>query len=115
MYNKLILSGGGIKGSLYIGMLKYFEENEIILEYLNEAVGKSIGALICLLIVLGFTSSEISELFLQINFEDLKDVSLLNLESGFGFDKGEKMNDLIKFFIKNKGHSELITLSELYT
>lgn len=114
MYNKLVLTGGGQKGSLYIGMLKYFEEHEIILEYLNEAVGTSIGALICLLIVLGYNSSEISELFLKINFEELKDISLINLETGFGFDKGEKINDLIKFFIKNKGHSELITLSELY-
>lgn len=114
MYNKLCLSGGSVKGLMYTGMLKYFEENEIILEYLNEIVGTSIGAFASLLIILGYTSSELKELFFSMNFEDLKELSLEHLETGFGFDNGEKIDNLIKFIINKKKFNPEITFIELY-
>lgn len=114
MYNKLCLSGGSVKGMMYTGMLKYFEENEIILEYLNEIVGTSIGAFAALLIVLGYTSNELQDLFFNMNLDDLKDVSLEYLETGYGFDNGEKINNLIKFVISNKDFDPNITFIELY-
>ena len=114
MYNKLCLSGGSVKGMMYTGMLKYFEENEIILEFLNEIVGTSIGAFASLLIVLGYTSNELQDLFFNMNLDDLKDVSLEYLETGYGFDNGEKINNLIKFVISNKGFDPNITFIQLY-
>lgn len=114
MYNKLCLSGGSVKGMMYTGMLKYFEENEIILEFLNEIVGTSIGALASLLIVLGYTSNELQDLFINMNLDDLKDVSLEYLETGYGFDNGEKINNLIKFVISNKHFDPNITFIQLY-
>jgi NTE family protein len=114
MYNKLCLSGGSVKGLMYTGMLKYFEENEIILEYLNEIVGTSIGAFASLLIILGYSSSELKQLFFSMNFEDLKELSLEHLETGFGFDNGEKIDNLIKFIINNKKINPEITFIELY-
>jgi predicted acylesterase/phospholipase RssA len=114
MYNKLVLAGGSIKGGMYIGVLNYFEENDIILEYLNEIVGTSIGALLGLLIVLGYSSQELKNLFLSMNFEDLKDLSLENLEEGFGFDNGDKIERFVKMLITNKGYKEDITFIELY-
>jgi NTE family protein len=114
MYNKLCLSGGSVKGMMYTGMLQYFEENEIILEFLNEIVGTSIGALASLLIVLDYTSSELQDLFFNMNLDDLKDVSLEYLETGYGFDNGEKINNLIKFVISNKHIDPNITFIQLY-
>jgi NTE family protein len=114
MYSKLVLSGGGLKGSLYIGMLKYFEENEIILEYLNEVVGTSIGSLIGLAIILGYTYLELKDLFLQINFDDLKEMSLDNLENGYGFNDGKKAEELVKMLLIKKEFDPEIGLLELY-
>lgn len=114
MYNKLVLSGGSVKGSMMIGMLKYFEENEIILEYLNEIVGTSIGSLIALLIVIGYKSDELRDIFYEMNFDEIKDVSLKHLETGYGFDDGEKMSHFIKCLMVKKEVGTETTFSELY-
>ena len=114
VYNKLILSGGGIKGSMYIGMLKYLEENDIILEYINEITGTSIGAFIGMLLILGYTSRELEEIFLSLNFEDLKDVSLVNLETNYGFASGIKLSNLIKKLISDKKFDSDINLRALH-
>lgn len=114
MYNKLVLSGGSIKGSMMIGMLKYFEERDIVLEYLNEIVGTSIGSLIALLIVIGYKSDELKNLFYTMNFEELKDLSLKHLETGYGFDDGQKMIDFIKHLMVNKKIDPEVTFYELH-
>lgn len=115
MYNKLVLSGGGIKGGMYLGMLKCFEENDIILEYLNEIVGTSIGALFGMLILLGYTSEELVTLFFSTDFEKLKNPSFLNLDSGYGFDDGMLIETFIKKCISQKGYDIHITLKDLYS
>jgi predicted patatin/cPLA2 family phospholipase len=114
MYNKLVLSGGGTKGSMYLGMLKCFEENDIILEYLNEIVGTSVGALFGMLILLGYTSEELCVLFFNTDFEKLKHPSLLNLESNYGFDDGMLMSAFIKKCISQKGYNTDVTLKDLF-
>lgn len=114
MFNKLVLCGGSIKCIMYIGMLEYFEENDIILGSLNEIVGTSAGAFFGLLIVLEYSVSELKKICLSMNFEDLKDVSLSNLDSGYGLDDGERLNNMIKKIIRDKGLTQDISMKELY-
>lgn len=115
MFNKLVLCGGSMKCLMYIGMLEYFENNDIILSSLNEIVGTSAGAFFGLLITLNYSVKELKKICFSINFEELKEMSLSNLDLGYGLDDGQRLNELVKKFIKHKGYSELITMKELYT
>lgn len=114
MYNKLILSGGGIKGCMYVGMIKYFEEQNIILDVLNMVIGTSIGAFVALLIILEYTSDELTKFIFSMDFDELKNPKLINLENNYGLDDGTKMNDLIRTLIKNKNFDPDITFEQLF-
>ena len=88
MYNKLVLSGGGINGIIFIGILKYLEEHNMI-NNLNVFVGTSIGSLINTLIILKYKSSEIEDFILKFNFSDIIKFNVINL-----FTDGESMFEL---------------------
>ena len=102
MYNKLVLSGGSMKGLAYIGFIEYLQEKGIVLDTLNEFVGTSIGAFSAMLLVLGYTSSDLKDIFLSFDFEKIKDFKVGSLVSTYGLDDGSRMNAMIKVFIKNK-------------
>ena len=54
----LVLSGGGIKGLIYIGIFKYFEEINIM-KNIDTFVGASAGALFSVLYSIGYTSKQL--------------------------------------------------------
>lgn len=113
-FNKLVLSGGSVRGIAYIGMLKYLEDNDIIISELLEIVGTSIGAFTALLIVIGYTSEELCEIFFNFDFNDIKSPSISCLVDSYGLDNGNKMESMISVFLKNKGHDPDITFKDLY-
>ena len=114
MYDKLVLSGGSMKGLSYIGLFKYLEENSILLHQLKEVVGTSIGSFSALLLVLGYTSDELKEIFFDFDFDTIKDYKISSFAASYGLDSGEKLDTMIKIFIKNKNFDENITMKELY-
>jgi NTE family protein len=63
----LVLSGGGGKGLMHIGVLKALEENKIPIDYV---VGTSMGAIIGGLYVSGYTPNEIHRLFASEEFQE---------------------------------------------
>lgn len=113
MYKKLVLSGGGINGIIYIGIIKYLEEQNLINNF-DIFVGTSIGSLINTLIILDYKSHEIEEFILEFNFSDIIKFNILNLFSDYGIDDGVLFEILIKCFIRNKLKRDNITLLELY-
>lgn len=112
-FTKLVLSGGSNKGFAYIGLIKCLEEIGA-LKHINHICGTSIGSLFALFIILGYNSDELKNIFLHFNYDMMKDMKLLNFIDRFGLDSGEKLEKLIKIFIKNKGFDENITLEQLY-
>lgn len=62
----IVLSGGGVKGFLELGVLEYLEENNL-LDSVTEYVGVSVGAIISLLLVVGYTPKEIMIKAVDIN------------------------------------------------
>src|SRR5687767_11749342 len=50
----LVLSGGGIKGFTHLGAL-YYLSNVYLLEDIKSYYGTSIGAIICFLLIIGYT------------------------------------------------------------
>lgn len=113
MYKKLVLSGGGINGIIYIGILKYLEELDLINNF-EIFVGTSIGSFINTLIILGYKSSEIENFILQFNFSNLNKFNIINIFTEYGIDDGSLFEVLIKCFIKNKIGRSNITLIELF-
>ena len=61
----LVLSGGGAKGAVHLGVIKALEENNIPIDYI---AGTSIGAVVGSLYAMGYTPNEILELFLSKEF-----------------------------------------------
>jgi NTE family protein len=62
----LVLSGGGAKGLAHIGVLKAFEENGIPVDYIT---GTSMGSIIGALYASGYTTDEMTELFMSDRFK----------------------------------------------
>ena len=61
----LVLSGGGAKGAIHLGVIKALEENDIPIDCI---AGTSIGAVIGSLYATGYTPDEILDLFLSDEF-----------------------------------------------
>lgn len=113
MINKLVLSGGGINGIIYIGILKYLEISNQI-KNINNFVGSSIGAIVNTLICIGYTSQELENFILYFNFEMIKNINIENILTDYGIDNGKKLEIILKCLIKNKLNVNDLTLYKLY-
>ena len=58
----LALSGGGVKGSAHIGVLKALEENNVKINYIG---GTSSGSIVSTLYAVGFSPDEIYEILVE--------------------------------------------------
>lgn len=105
-FHSLVLSGGSIKGIYLLGAIKFLEEKNIInnIKYYG---GTSIGAIITLLLMIGYKSIEIftaiscSDTFEKINNQTLY-VSAFNIITYFGIYDFENICEIIKKMIIKK-------------
>jgi len=81
VYDTICLSGGGIKGFAFIGVLENLQIKSIIdINKISYFVGTSIGSMMCYLLVLGYSVSEIREFIMDFNFQLLQsEVDIDNL------------------------------------
>jgi NTE family protein len=112
MKKNLVLCGGGVKGIAHIGIL-YALEISKHLDKFEELAGVSVGGLIIVLYVLGYSPADIYDFIKYFNLEKLKNISISNIHL-FGLDIGSKFEYIVKRLIKNKGYSENVTMKELY-
>ena len=61
----LVLSGGGAKGAVHIGVIKALEDNDIPIDYI---AGTSIGAIVGSMYAMGYTPTEMLNLLLSDDF-----------------------------------------------
>ena len=112
-YKRLIISGGGIKGIMALGVVDYLSEN-LYMDNISTFIGVSIGSVIATGLVLGYTSKELYDIFENINLSE-NNFSFLNFLKNFGF---HDCNDIVKLIIQaviSKGFKKNITFGELYT
>lgn len=114
MYDSLVLSGGGIKGILTLGFLHtMFEQKQISHESVLEYAGTSIGSVICLLLICGYTPYQIFEMVYTHNFFDINDGNIFEMVTNYGFMTPNKFVGTIENYIVDKfGH--IPSLFELY-
>lgn len=115
-FTSIVIAGGAFKVLSTIGILKYLEENNLI-NRLKNYVGTSAGSLICTMMVLGYTSSDIYA-FIKENFVDDSHISLdieeiFNIFDTYGMSTGIKLVSLIEKAIYKKTKLKDITFMDV--
>lgn len=109
----LVFSGGAIKGIALIGVLKALQVNGI-LDHITTFSGASVGTLIILLHILGYSPEEMLDFIKSFDFSRIKQISVKNLLTSYGLDSGVRLEYVIKRLIGKKGYNEDITLKDLF-
>jgi len=91
----LVLSGGGAKGAVHIGIIKALEDNDIPIDYI---AGTSIGAIVGSLYASGYSPEEILALFKSDDFYQWQ-TGKVGEEYQYYFRKGTIQPDFVKFMI----------------
>jgi len=113
IYKKLVLSGGGIKGIAFIGALHILDLYGI-LPHIDTLVGCSAGAIVALLISIGYTPKQLYQLFIKINFANYHDIQFANILTHKGLDSGAKIMRLISIICLRKNLSNTTTFRDLF-
>lgn len=80
MYDSLVLSGGAINGIVMLGALQYCSDKGI-LNQIKTFVGTSVGAIICYLLIIGYTPVEII-VYLCTNNSVFQKLKYFDINSG---------------------------------
>ncbi len=97
-----IFGGGAIRGVSYIGALKALEELHVKSETI---AGSSVGAIFAVLYAIGYTSEEIKNMFLKINFDLFRDIHF-GFGKSFALSKGEVFLEWVREMIEKKFYGE---------
>ena len=102
---RLLFSGGGIRILAYLGALEVLEEKGL-LSSIREVCGVSAGALLSLMLSLGYSFHVLRRFCFEYDFSNVRsiepEIAFLFLET-FGLDDGEKLKGLICKVLKHKG------------
>ena len=113
IYDELILSSGGLKGTYMVGVLSELNYIQSVHSF-TYYTGTSIGSILSLLLSIHYTVDEIKNIMMNINFNEFQEIKLQTFISSYGFDNGTKIVNLIKAIIVNKNINPYITFKELY-
>ncbi len=103
----LILAGGGIRFSAYIGALYALREKNI---KINKIVGVSGGSIISSLYAGGHSLGKLKELMLDTDFTKFKDFSFISILTGMGIYKGAHFEKWIDKELGGKKFSDNFTI-----
>jgi hypothetical protein len=109
----LIISGGCMKGGIYVGALILLDEYKI-LQKIKNYYGTSIGAILISCLALGWNLDEIAKLFINYPVGDFIRSDIEILMSEYGLISSSDYETLYKKIITFKGHDPNITFGELY-
>ena len=93
-----LFGGGAIRGAAHAGVLNAL--NDLGIE-LTTLAGSSVGAMVASLYAVGYTPQELSEVFLSVNFELFRDISL-GFNQKFALSKGEIFLEWLRELIERK-------------
>lgn len=106
-FRNLVFEGGGVKGIAYVGAMDKLDE-EGILKDIERVAGTSAGAMVAVLVGLGYTAKELGTILWDINFQNFLDDSwgfvrdTKRLLNDYGWYKGDYFRDLMASYIKEK-------------
>lgn len=97
-----LFGGGAIRGVVYIGAIKAFEELGIEIDTL---AGSSVGSIFASLLAVGYTSDELKQIFSKVNFELFRDIAI-GIGPIFALSKGEVFLEWLRELIEKKYYGE---------
>lgn len=114
MIDTLVISGGGVKGIVFIGVFKYLEEtrNDIKID-IKKIYAVSVGSIIGLLYAIGYTSQEMENEILKLDTKSLQNIRLKTFIKNYGLDCGKKIMKWLEELIERKGYKKTITFNQL--
>tara|TARA_B110000208_G_C11742517_1_gene420467 strand:+ start:679 stop:1554 length:876 start_codon:yes stop_codon:yes gene_type:complete len=116
--NNLLITAGGIKGIIMLGILEILYEYNI-LKNINNYYGISVGSIICLLLILNYTPNELTNFIINFPTETLLDNNnklniLDNLFNNFGIYNINNLKYIIEQLLVFKNIRKNITFIELF-
>ena len=116
-YKNLVFSGTNLFFINYIGIIKELEDTNI-LDNIKNYYGNSIGGLISLLVIIGYDSDELYNLFKSINlnkFTNIDENHILSLINNLGMNSHINLKKYITKLIKKKSYNiKTLTFNELH-
>jgi predicted acylesterase/phospholipase RssA len=116
-FHNLVIAGGAMKSFSAVGCIKYLEETKLR-HQIHNFLGTSAGSIICLFLVLGYTTQEIYD-FVTSYFAEHIDEPAFNIEDmlsildTFGINKGDYLYSFAKSMLQKKLGIEDITFLDL--
>ena len=117
-FKNLVFEGGGVKGIAYVGALEVLDK-EGILKDIKRVAGTSAGAMVAVLVGLGYSTDELKDILWNLEFNSFLDkpVGLFGkieyLKKHFGYYKGQYFRDLMANKIEEKTGNGEITFEDL--
>ncbi len=105
----LVLSGGGAKGAVHIGLIQALEENEIPIDYIG---GTSIGAIVGSMYAMGYTPKQMLDLILSEDFYHWQ-TGRIEEDYYYYFRKPMDTPEFTKFMVPLKSPSKNAALSSI--
>lgn len=97
-----IFGGGAIRGVAYVGALKALDELGVEIQTL---AGSSVGSIIASLLAVGYTTDEIYEIIIGVNFDLFRDIHF-GFGKTFALSKGEVFLEWLREVIEKKFYGE---------
>ena len=117
-FRNLIFEGGGVKGIAYVGALEVLDK-EGILQDIKRVAGTSAGAMVAVLVGLGYTAAELRDILWNLNFQNFLDDSWGYIRDtkrfikDYGWYKGDYFRNLMADYIKQKTGNGEATFKDL--
>jgi len=117
-FKNLIFEGGGVKGIAYAGALEVLQERNI-LQNIERVAGTSAGAIVAILVGLGYKPNEIKDIVWSLNFKNFMDDSWgiardsKRLIKEFGWYKGDFFREFIGNLIEKKTGNSNATFADV--
>jgi predicted acylesterase/phospholipase RssA len=109
----LVLPGGGMNGLVILGAIKYLEELDII-KYIEIYAGTSIGLIISVLLIAGYSASDIYKFTKIFDMSKSINFDITNLFQTYSFNKCDHYEIIITELLKNKNINANMTLLDFY-
>ena len=118
MFKNLVLGSGAVSGLAYLGALKeLIKQKYLNLEDIENYCGCSVGSLIALFLIIGYTIDDLILLTRKLDFKDFLDIKAedaLSFFHNYGFDNGKRIQLIIELFLTKRNFNKDVTLLELY-
>ncbi len=112
---RIVLSGGGIRGTAHAGALQCLEQNGM-LRTVREYIGISAGALIAFCICIGYSIDTIHTFSKDFDFSCIRSLepeTMIHFFEMYGLDNGEKLQKLLQSLLKQKKLPTDLTFQQL--